>query len=180
MPGDDKTENGNRGRSGHQSPGAAEFEADLVQFMPNLRAFALSLSANIHRADDLVQETMLKALSNREKFEVGTNLRAWLFTILRNTFLSEARRGHREVLVEGQAEAPPDRVMSHQEARTELFELSEMIESLPELQRRALLLVGGNGHSYEEAALICGCAVGTIKSRVNRARRRLDEIYGGD
>ncbi len=153
--------------------GAPEFERGLVEHMPRLRAFARSLSSDPARADDLVQETMLKALDKRSSYAMGTNQRAWLFTILKNTFYSEIRRRRREVDIE---DAPEPRVggsTAAQEAAVALNELGDAVDGLPEEQRRAVLLVGAAGMSYEEAAERCGCAVGTIKSRVSRARNQL-------
>lgn len=145
----------------------------VLETVPKLRAFAISLSGNVDRADDLVQETLLRALANIESFQPGTNLQAWLFTILRNLFRSEYRKRKREVEdVEGRH---AESMASHpeQEGQLEFKELRAALEKLPQDQREALILVGASGFSYEEAAAICGCAVGTIKSRVNRARTRL-------
>ena len=148
----------------------------LVAAIPNLRAFAISLSGDHHRANDLVQETLLKAWSNRDSFEAGTNLKAWLFTILRNTYFSEIRKRRREIQdVDGKAAAqlvsPPE-----QQGHLDLADFRKALTTLSPDQREALLLVGAEGMSYEEAAVISGCAVGTIKSRVNRARARLAEL----
>jgi len=144
--------------------------------IPNLRAFAISLCGNVDRADDLVQETVLRALANIDSFQPGTNMAAWLFTILRNLFRSEYRKRRREVEdVEGKyadnMKSQPD-----QEGRIELQEFRAALAQLPSDQREALILVGASGFSYEEAAEICGVAVGTIKSRLNRARARLASI----
>jgi RNA polymerase sigma-70 factor, ECF subfamily len=148
----------------------------LVSVIPNLRAFAISLSGDYHLADDLVQETLLKAWTHRDKFETGTNLRAWLFTILRNTYFSEFRKRRREVQdvdgeKAGQLATPPE-----QYGHLDLFDFQVAMKLLSSDQREALLLVGAEGFSYEEAAEICGCAIGTVKSRVNRARVRLAEL----
>ena len=152
------------------------FRAELVAAIPNLRAFAISLTGDHHRANDLVQETMLKAWSNRGTFATGTNFKAWLFTILRNTYFSEIRKRRREVqdtdgLAAAQLVSPPE-----QHGHLDLVEFRNALTSLSEDQREALLLIGAEGFSYEEAAEISGCAVGTIKSRVNRARARLAEL----
>jgi RNA polymerase sigma-70 factor (ECF subfamily) len=148
----------------------------LVAAIPNLRAFAISLTGDHHLANDLVQETLLKAWSHRDKFEPGTNLKAWLFTILRNTYFSEVRKKRREVQdVEGEAAArlvsPPE-----QHGHVDLEDFRKALTQLSVDQREALLLIGAEGFSYEEAAEISGCAVGTVKSRVNRARTRLAEL----
>lgn len=148
----------------------------LVGAIPNLRAFAISLTGKHDLADDLVQETLLKAWSHRDKFEPGTNLKAWLFTILRNTYFSDFRKKRREVQdVDGQAAA---RLVSpaEQPGHLDMADFREALHLLSPDQREALLLVGAEGLSYEEAAKISGCAVGTVKSRVNRARVRLAEV----
>jgi len=145
----------------------------VLAAIPKLRAFAISLSGNVDRADDLVQETMLRALANINSFQPGTNLQAWLFTILRNLFRSEYRKRKREVEdVDGRY---ADSLVSQpaQDSQLEFKELRVALGKLPQDQREALILVGASGFSYEEAAAICECAVGTIKSRVNRARHRL-------
>src|ERR1700744_3615970 len=152
----------------------------VLSTVPSLRAFAISLCGNIDRADDLVQETLLRALSHIDSFEPGTNMPAWLFTILRNLFQSEYRKRRREV--EDADGRYADRLKSHpeQNGRVEFEEFRTALAKLPSDQREALILVGASGFSYEEAANICGCAVGTIKSRVNRARTRLAEIMSID
>jgi RNA polymerase sigma-70 factor (ECF subfamily) len=146
---------------------------EIVTHLKPMRAFALSLTRDMSRADDLVQDTVVKAWTNIDKFEPGTNMRAWLFTILRNTFYSERRKARREVadaegvLTEQIAEKP-----SH-DGRLALADFRRAFEKLPDEQREALVLVGAEGFSYEDAAAMCGCAVGTIKSRANRGRRKL-------
>ncbi|MEI7805851.1 MAG: sigma-70 family RNA polymerase sigma factor [Hyphomicrobiales bacterium] len=144
--------------------------------VPSLRAFAISLCGNVDRADDLVQETLLRALANINSFQPGTNMSAWLFTILRNHFRSEYRKRRREV--EDADGSYAESLKSHpaQQGHVEFGEFREALAQLPADQREALVLVGASGFSYEEAANICGCAVGTIKSRVNRARTRLAEL----
>jgi RNA polymerase sigma-70 factor (ECF subfamily) len=148
----------------------------VLAAVPSLRAFAISLSGNVDRADDLVQETLLRALVNIDSFEPGTNLSAWLFTILRNLFRSEYRKRRREVEDGDGTYAESLKSQPEQEARVEFREFRAALAKLPPDQREALILVGASGFSYEEAAGICGCAVGTIKSRVNRARTRLAEL----
>lgn len=141
-----------------------------------MRAFALGLTRNSSTADDVVQEAVVKAWANFDKFEPGTNLRAWLFTILRNTYYSMHRKRRREVedpdgaLADGLSEKP------HHDGRLALEDFRVAFAELTDEQREALILVGAEGFSYEEAAATCGCAVGTIKSRVNRARARLAEL----
>ena len=144
--------------------------------VPSLRAFAISLCGNVDRADDLVQETMLRALANIHSFQPGTNMSAWLFTILRNLFRSEYRKRRREVEDADGSYADSLKSQPEQNSRVEFEEFRGALTKLPSDQREALILVGASGFSYEEAAEICGCAVGTIKSRVNRARGRLADL----
>jgi RNA polymerase sigma-70 factor, ECF subfamily len=148
----------------------------VLAAVPSLRAFAISLSGNVDRADDLVQETLLRALVNIDSFSPGTNLSAWLFTILRNLFRSEYRKRRREVEDTDGSYAESLKSQPEQEGRVEFQEFRTALAKLPADQREALILVGASGFSYEEAAGICECAVGTIKSRVNRARTRLAEL----
>jgi RNA polymerase sigma-70 factor, ECF subfamily len=149
----------------------------LLGAVPSLRAFAISLSGDVDRADDLVQDTLVRALANVHRFEPGTNLNAWLFTILRNLFHSEYRKRRREVEDADGSYAATLRTAPDQHAHLDFEDLRAALAKLPQDQRReALLLVGAQGFAYDDAAAICGCAVGTIKSRVNRARRRLAEL----
>jgi RNA polymerase sigma-70 factor (ECF subfamily) len=153
---------------------------DLVAAIPNMRAFAISLCGNRDRADDLVQEALVKAWNHLESFEQGTNLKAWLFTILRNAYFSELRKTKREVAdSDGQLAArlsvPPE-----QQGHLDLVDLNRALSQLPPDQREALILVGAEGFSYEDAASISGCAIGTVKSRVNRARAKLAELMAMD
>lgn len=155
---------------------SSQMTADLLAVIPNLRAFAVSLCGNVDHADDLVQETLVKAWSNLDSFVEGTNLRAWLFTILRNIYYSEYRKRRREI-------ADPDGVFAGnlatapaQSGHMDLLDFRAALQQLPSDQREALILIGASGLSYEEAAGICGCAIGTMKSRVNRARNRLAEM----
>jgi RNA polymerase sigma-70 factor, ECF subfamily len=148
----------------------------VLDAVPSLRAFAISLCGNVDRADDLVQETLVRALSNIESFQPGTNMSAWLFTILRNHFRSEYRKRRREVEDTEGHYADSLKSQPEQYGQVEFREFRQALAQLPADQREALILVGASGFSYEEAAHICGCAVGTIKSRVNRARTRLAEL----
>lgn len=157
---------------------SAVFREGLIKEMPNLRAFAISLCGRHAQADDLVQETLLKAWSNVGSFTPGTNLRAWLFTILRNTFYSSHRRTSREVQDTDGIFSERVAVPAPQESAIDMADFRIALEKLPEDQREALIMVGASGLSYEEAAEICGVAVGTIKSRVNRARVRLAVLLG--
>jgi RNA polymerase sigma-70 factor (ECF subfamily) len=153
-----------------------ELRAELLSAIPSLRAFAISLCADVDRADDLVQETITRAITHIELFEPGTKLPAWLFTILRNTFYSEHRKRGREVQdIEGTYAAtlttPPD-----QEEKVAHQDFLAALQKLQRDQREALLLVGAEGLSYEEAARIMGVAEGTIKSRIHRARANLAQV----
>jgi RNA polymerase sigma-70 factor (ECF subfamily) len=151
-------------------------KAALIGLLPNLRAFAVSLCGDVDRADDLVQDTLLRAWSNLDKFEAGTNLRAWLLTILRNTYFSSFRKRRREVEDSEGQRAAGLAVMPEQHGAVDLADFRKALDTLAPDQREALILIGAAGFSYEEAAEICGCAVGTIKSRVNRARTRLANV----
>lgn len=156
------------------------FLDQVTAMLPALRAFGRSLCGDLARADDLVQDTVLKAWTNREQFQSGSNLKAWLFTILRNCYYSELR--HRKFEVEdpegvcaAQVAVAPDH-----DLKLHLRDLSNALQLLPPDQREALILVCATGLSYEETAEVCGCAVGTIKSRIARARDRLVELLGED
>jgi RNA polymerase sigma-70 factor, ECF subfamily len=152
----------------------------ILGAVPSLRAFAISLCGNVDRADDLVQETLLRALANIDSFQPGTNMSAWLFTILRNHFRSEYRKRRREVEDAEGRYAETLKSNPEQTGRVEFEEFRTALNKLPSDQREALILVGASGFSYEDAAAICGCAVGTIKSRVNRARTRLADLLAID
>lgn len=157
-----------------------QFREELIEGIRSLRAFARTFHQDAARAEDLVQETMLKAWSKREQFQEGTNMRAWLFTILRNTYLSELRKKKREVedaegtLAAQLAEKP------RQEGFVMLGDLKDALGKLSEDQREAIILVGASGFTYEEAGEIVGVAAGTIKSRVSRARAALADMMGED
>ena len=153
-----------------------EFKTLLAGVIPHLRAYGRSLSGNPDLADDLTQDTMVKAWASRDRFEAGTSIKAWTFVILRNTFLSQMRRNkfvgdYDETTVERTLSTP-----ASQEDSGEMADLQRGLMELPQDQREALILVGAGGMSYEEAASICGCALGTMKSRVSRARTALEEI----
>jgi RNA polymerase sigma-70 factor (ECF subfamily) len=155
-----------------------DFEQALVAAIPHLRAFARSFANDTARADDLVQETLVKAWNSKNSFTPGTNFRAWLFTILRNIFYSQYRKLRREVDDPDEVHQGALSVLPEQYGHLDLADFRTALTKLPADQCEALLLVGAEGFSYEEAAEICGCAVGTIKSRVNRARTRLTELLG--
>ncbi|MBS0409616.1 MAG: sigma-70 family RNA polymerase sigma factor [Proteobacteria bacterium] len=152
------------------------FKRELTGLIPQLRAFARTLAGDATQADDLAQDAMMKAWSARESFELGTNMKAWTFMILRNQFYSEKRRSWRQSQLDQEAAertlVAPDDPM----APVALDELRQGLGMLPPEQREALILVGAGGFAYEEAAAICGCAVGTVKSRVSRARRALEAV----
>jgi RNA polymerase sigma-70 factor (ECF subfamily) len=153
-----------------------EFKDQLGQVIPHLRAFGRSLSGSRDLADDLVQETLLKAWAARKRFQAGTNMRAWTFIILRNLFLSQMRRarfkGEWDEITASKMLAAP----ASQDRHVELGDMQRALLHLPQPQREALILVGAGGFAYEEAAEICGCAVGTIKSRVARGRVALEAL----
>jgi RNA polymerase sigma-70 factor (ECF subfamily) len=153
-----------------------EFKDQLAQVIPHLRAFGRSLSGSRDLADDLVQETLLKAWAARKRFQAGTNMRAWTFIILRNLFLSQMRRarfkGEWDEITASKMLAAP----ASQDRHVELGDMQRALLHLPQPQREALILVGAGGFAYEEAAEICGCAVGTIKSRVARGRVALEAL----
>ena len=151
-----------------------------MSLIPALRAFAWSLSHNASDADDLVQDTLIKAWTHKDKFEPGTNLRAWLFTILRNTYYTAVVRRRREVRDETGKYAAQLSQSPTQDWSVAVRALQAALQQLPDEHREALVLVGAAGLSYEEAAEICNCALGTIKSRVNRARARLLKIMEAD
>ncbi len=153
-----------------------DFRVELGSVIPHLRAFGRSLSGNRDTADDLVQETLLKAWAARRRFRAGTNMRAWTFIILRNLFLSQMRRsrfkGEWDDLVAEKTLAAP----ASQDRHVDLSDMHRALQILPQAQREALILVGAGGFAYEEAAEICGVAVGTIKSRVARGRTALEDL----
>lgn len=155
---------------------ADDFKRELTAVIPHLRAFARGLCGRPDMADDLVQEAMLKAWAAQDRFEPGTSMRAWTFVILRNAYLTEMRRNrfrgeYDETVAERILTAP-----AGQEEPIHLADLQRALQTLPPERREALLLVGAGGFSYEEAAEICGCAIGTIKSRVGRARAALNSM----
>lgn len=154
------------------------FKRDLLASLPNLRAFAVSLTGRHDKADDLVQDTIMKAWANQTSFTAGTNMRAWLFTILRNEFYSQMRKRGREVQDTDGAFTERMSVHPSQYGVLDMADFKKALDSLPPDQREAVILIGASGFSYEEAAEICKCAVGTMKSRVSRARTRLQDMLG--
>lgn len=164
------------GRSPFDPPRDNAFKRELVTLIPHLRAFARTLTGDATAADDLAQDAMMKAWDARASFQLGTNMKAWTFMILRNQFYSEKRRSWRQSQLDQEAAERTLVAVDDPEAPVALDELRLGLGMLPAEQREALILVGAGGFAYEEAAAICGCAVGTVKSRVSRARRALQAI----
>ncbi|WP_425999563.1 sigma-70 family RNA polymerase sigma factor [Caulobacter sp. DWR1-3-2b1] len=164
------------GRSPFDPPRDNAFKRELVTLIPHLRAFARTLTGDPTAADDLAQDAMMKAWDARASFQLGTNMKAWTFMILRNQFYSEKRRSWRQSQLDQEAAERTLVAVDDPEAPVALDELRMSLGMLPAEQREALILVGAGGFAYEEAAEICGCAVGTVKSRVSRARRALQVI----
>lgn len=158
----------------------ANFKDLLLESIPALRAFARSLAYSADKADDLVQETLMKAWNKQDSFQPGTNIRAWLFTILRNEFYSQMRKRGREISDADGAISENMAVHPEQSGKLDLQDMKKALALLPDDQREAVILIGASGMSYEEAAEICGVAVGTIKSRVSRARTKLMELLKVD
>jgi len=159
-----------------KSENDTNFKREMLSILPNLRAFAYSLIGRPDKADDLVQDTIMKAWAKQDSFEPGSNMKAWLFTILRNEFYSQMRKRGREIqdsegtFTEGMSVPPA------QYGALDMQDFKKALAKLPDDQREAIILVGASGLSYEEAAEICECAIGTIKSRVSRARTNLKEL----
>lgn len=149
---------------------------ELVTHLPALRAFALSLTRNRATADDMMQDAVLKAWSNMDKFQRGTNMRAWLFTILRNNYYSSRRKLNREVADVDNVFSDKLSVKPDHDGRLQMMDFKIAFEQLADEHREALILVGASGFSYDDAAEMCGVATGTMKSRVNRARAKLTEL----
>ena len=152
-----------------------KLQREIVQLIPSLHAFSRTLTRNPTDADDLLQEGLLKALVNLHQFTPGTNLKAWMFTIVRNTFYTNYKKKRREV------SSPLEDTSSvgiepTQDWSLTMDEVNQAMQHLPGDQKQALMLVGSAGMSYEKAAEVCGCALGTIKSRVSRGRTRLREL----
>jgi RNA polymerase sigma-70 factor (ECF subfamily) len=154
----------------------AAFKGQLVALIPHLRAFARTLAGDPTQADDLAQDALIKAWDARASYQMGTNMKAWTFMILRNQFYSEKRRSWRQTQLDQEAAERTLMAVDDPESPVALDEMRLGLGMLPAEQREALILVGAGGFAYEEAAEICGCAVGTVKSRVSRARRALQGI----
>jgi len=169
-------EGGRAGRAPRAVAPEDGFKTELVALIPQLRAFARTLCGDPAAADDLAQDAMMKAWDARGSFQMGTNMKAWTFMILRNQFYSDKRRTWRQSQLDQDAAERTLVAVDDPEAPVALDELRLGLAMLPPEQREALVLVGAGGFAYEEAAEICGCAVGTVKSRVSRARRALHSI----
>jgi RNA polymerase sigma-70 factor (ECF subfamily) len=151
----------------------------LLDAVPSLRAYAYSLTRSWDRTDDLVQDTLIRAWKNLDRFELESNMNAWLFTILRNQFYSLHRRRRREVEDPDSSYAGRLRTHPEQPSHLDFEDFRKALAKLPTSHCEALVLVGGEGLSYEEAAVICGVPVGTVKSRVSRAREKLSKLLAG-
>lgn len=159
----------------------ANLRDELVRWIPNLRAFALSLTQSAQHSDDLVQDTLVKALSNLDKFQEGTNLRAWLFTILRNSFYNDIRyKKYHQTAPLDEVDPVNIETRATQEKYIEFKDVLKGLGGLVPEQREAIILIAAEGLSYEEAAAVCNCPVGTVKSRLSRARQRLEEYLNGE
>lgn len=163
-------------RNASDSP---EFQAALVEVLPHLRAFARSLTRRREQADDLVNDAVVRALSAAAQFQPGTNFKAWMFTILRNLYYNEGRKNRSTVSLD-EAESLMPSVPPAQQSTLEFCDFRRAFWQLGDDHREVLILVGASGLSYEEAAEVCGCAIGTIKSRVSRARAELLHMLSGD
>jgi RNA polymerase sigma-70 factor (ECF subfamily) len=159
---------------------ASRFKDALLAEIPSLRAFAISLTGSADRADDLVQETLMKAWGAAASFQDGTSLKAWLFTIMRNALFSQYRKNRREVQDVDGAAASRLTANAEQHGHLDLADFRTALATLPLEQREVLILVAASGFSYEEAAEISNCAVGTVKSRLNRARHHLTQLLSED
>lgn len=148
-------------------------EAEIVKLLPALRAFARTFHRDRDEADDLVQETLSKGLANMHQFRPGTSMKSWLFTIMRNTFYTQIKRSQRETPGSADCISAKPSANPTQEWSARGREIAAALQRLPQEQREIIMLVGVLGQSYEEASEICGCAMGTVKSRLNRGRLRL-------
>ncbi len=156
------------------------FRQELLRTLPHLRAFARGLCGRLDQADDLVQETAIRAWAARDSFTPGTSMRSWTFTILRNHFISELRRGRRQVDYDPEVAERILVMPADQEGPLHLSDMGDALQKLSPERREAVLLVGAGGMSYEEAAQICQCPIGTMKSRVARARSELAALLDAD
>lgn len=169
-----------RALTAQEARDARAFHDEFLAFMPNMRRFALSLTKDRVRADDLVQDTLLKAWRARARYTAGTNLGAWLFTIMRNVFYSTYRKTSREVTMSPGDEAGRLVSIPEQPGRLDLQDMAIALTKLPDTMRQALVLVAIENLSYEEAAAVMNCKIGTVKSRVWRAREQIAGLLGLD
>lgn len=153
-----------------------DFKTELLSVIPHLRAFARSLTGHADMADDLVQETLMKAWAARDRYAPGTRMKSWTFVILRNSYLTQLRRARFTAETDDDTIHRMLTTPADQDHYLHLSDVQRGLLELPSTQREALILVGAGGFSYEEAAEICGCAIGTVKSRVARARVALEKI----
>jgi RNA polymerase sigma-70 factor (ECF subfamily) len=158
----------------------AEFKAALLEIMPRLRAFARSLSGDASQADDLVQDTLIRAWNARDRFQKGTSFKAWSFTILRNLFLSGMRRTRYTAEWNDNVAERVLVASADQDRHLHVADVEAALQKLPEAQRQVLMLVGAEQLTYEQAAEICGVPLGTIKSRVARGREALLRLIDGE
>ena len=156
------------------------FRAELTPVIPHMRAFARSLCGNATEADDLVQEALAKAWKSRASYQPDTSLKSWVFTIIRNQFYSDKRRSWRQSSLDPETAERTLIAVTNPMGGLELDEVRRALAQLPDDQREALILVGVAGLPYDEVSAICGCAEGTIKSRVSRARQRLADLLNGN
>jgi RNA polymerase sigma-70 factor, ECF subfamily len=156
-----------------------DLHRDIIAQLPHLRAFALMLARDRTLANDLVQDAVVRALSHADQFQPGTNFKAWISTILRNSYFNEMRRRSRTSQVDIETVRNTPTVSGGQEERLQMRDFERAFRKLPPSQREALALVGASGFSYEEAASVSGCAIGTMKSRVSRARSQLQQMLDG-
>jgi RNA polymerase sigma-70 factor, ECF subfamily len=163
-------------RAAPSAEGDRVFRENLVAIIPQLRSFARGLCGNRDLADDLAQDAMTRAWSARLSFEPSTNFRAWMFKILRNQFYTTVKKNARLVLSEPEFIERALTVDASQPDRINVADVAAALQKLPAQQREALMLIGANGVSYEEAAVVMGCAIGTVKSRVARARTALAQL----
>jgi RNA polymerase sigma-70 factor (ECF subfamily) len=161
---------------------AISFHDQLIETLPALRAFAMMLTRDRSAGEDLVQDTVLRALDKSDHYTLGTNLRAWLYTIMRNQFINGLRRRQRERLTDIDEDLLDnlDAVAANQEHVLVLKDLMQAMGELRPEQREALHLVIAEGLSYDEVATVCNCPVGTVRSRIARARRELEVRLMGE
>lgn len=157
---------------------AGDYRDQIVALIPALRAFARTFCREPERADDLVQDTLMKAIGSLHQFTPGTRLKSWLFTIMRNTFYTSIRKATREPVGDADCVALVPSVAATQDWSCRRTELKAALGRLPEHQREVIMLIGVLGESYEETARVCGCEIGTVKSRLSRARVRLAAELG--